>query len=254
MSEQLIPAVTLSRNETDAVLFDMDGVVTRTASVHAAAWKRTFDEYIEALSKPGPFQPFDIEGDYLRYVDGKARYDGVISFLSSRGIQLPYGQPDDPPLAATVCGLGNRKDRFFLDLITRDGVEVFESSLRLIQRLKQAGFRTGIFSASRNAETVLRAAGVLEIFDARVDGKDAERLDLPGKPAPAMLLELASRLGAKPGRAVIVEDAIAGVQAGRAGGFRLVIGVNRGSTVGMLIGNGANLEVRDLCEVGLDME
>ena len=244
-------AATLSRTETDAVLFDMDGVITRTASVHAAAWKQTFDEYLEAHSKPGPFQPFDIEGDYLRYVDGKARYDGVISFLSSRGIQLPYGRPDDPPLAETVCGLGNRKDRFFLELITRDGVGVFESSIRLIQRLKQAGFRTGIFSASRNAETVLRAAGVLEVFDARVDGKDAERLHLPGKPAPAMLLELAGRLGAKPGRAVIVEDAIAGVQAGSAGGFHLVIGVNRGSRPGLLTENGADVEVRDLCEVGL---
>lgn len=243
--------VELSKERLDAVIFDMDGVVTRTATLHAAAWKELFDAFLEARGiRDGSFQPFDAE-DYQRYVDGKPRYDGVISFLASRGISLPYGSADDPPQYETVCGLGNRKDAFFQRLMASKGVDVFESTVKLIRHLRAAGVKTGIFSASRNAQTVLLAAKVLSLFDAKVDGTDGDKLNLPGKPDPATLLELTRRLGVLPDRTAVVEDAIAGVQAGRAGGFALVIGVNRSSIPRVLIENGADLEVTDLGEVGV---
>lgn len=246
------PTVEISPRELDAVIFDMDGVVTRTATLHAAAWKRLFDAFLESsAARPGSFRPFDIEADYRTYVDGKPRYDGVASFLASRGISLPYGSPDDPPGTDTVCGLGNRKDALFHELLKSTGVEVFESTVNLIRRLRRAGMKIGIFSASRNAEPVLSTARILDIFDSRVDGVDADRLRLPGKPDPATLLELAARLGATPPRTAVVEDAIAGVQAGRAGGFALVIGVNRSGQPGTLRARGADVEVTDLSQVEL---
>ncbi len=236
----------------DAVIFDMDGVVTRTETLHAAAWKQLFDEFLASRATPGqPFRPFDIQTDYRQYVDGKPRYDGVADFLASRGITLPYGSPSDPPSASTVCGLGNRKDGYFWQLVKERGVEVYESTIRLIYALRQAGIKTGIFSASRNAQAILSAAGVTDLFDARVDGLVADELKLPGKPNPAMLLELARRLGATPQRTAVVEDAIAGVQAGHAGGFVLVIGVNRSGPSGRLRQNGADVEVPDLADVTL---
>jgi beta-phosphoglucomutase family hydrolase len=248
-------AVKLLRRTLDAVIFDMDGVVTRTAVLHAAAWKQLFDEFLQARAgEPGSFRPFDTEADYKYYVDGKPRYDGVASFLASRGISLPYGSPDDPPDADTVCGLGNRKDAFFQQMLKRDGVEVYESTVRLIWRLKDAGIKTGIFSASRNAGPILAAAGIHRLFDAKVDGLDAEKLSLPGKPSPETLLELARRLGASPARTAVVEDAIAGVQAGRAGDFALVIGVNRSGKPGTLLANGADVEVSDLSQVELSVD
>ena len=246
------PVVEISRKDLDAVIFDMDGVVTRTASLHAAAWKRLFDDFLASRTPPGEyFEPFGLETDYLRYVDGKPRYDGVADFLASRGITTPYGNPADPPDEATVSGLGNRKDIYFWQLVEEEGVEAFESTVELIRRLKTTGIRVGIFSASKNAQTVLSAANVLDLFDAKVDGEDAEELGIPGKPQPAMLLELTRRLRAKPERTAVVEDAIAGVQAGRAGGFTLVIGVNRTPTRGRLIESGADIEVADLSEVGV---
>jgi alpha,alpha-trehalase len=247
------PTVTLSRAALDAVIFDMDGVVTRTATVHAAAWKRLFDAFLESRLKAGEqLDPFDIEDDYLRYVDGKPRYDGVVSFLASRGISLPYGSPGDPPSDATVCGLGNRKDAYFQQLVAERGVDVFESTLELIRSLKEAGMRVGIFSASRNAASILQSAGVLALFDAKVDGLDAEKIGLRGKPLPDMLLELTRRLGATPQRTAVAEDAIAGVQAGRAGNFALVIGVNRSPTPGRLVASGADREVTDLAQVRIE--
>jgi alpha,alpha-trehalase len=244
--------VLLDKEDFDAVLFDMDGVVTRTAGLHSVAWKQAFDELLQADSPPpGPAKLFDPEADYWRYVDGKPRYDGVVSFLSSRGIALPYGSPSDPPGIETVCALGNRKESFFQALLQSQGVDVFPPTLELVRSLIAAGIKTGVFSASKNAPQVLAAADLLALFDARVDGLDAERLGLAGKPDPATLLELARRLGASPQRAVVVEDAIAGVQAGRAGGFRLVIGVNRSGDPGVLLEHGADLEVRDLRQVGL---
>ncbi len=244
---------TISPSEVDAVIFDMDGVVTQTAKVHAAAWKQLFDEYLKEREQrgDGPFAPFDIDADYRRYVDGKPRYDGVVSFLASRGISLPYGEPDDPAERETVCGLGNRKDAYFWQRLSAQGVEAYESTVALLRRLRGMGIKTGIFSASKNAEAVLKAANVLDLFDVKVDGMDAEELGLPGKPDPAVLLEAARRLHVDPGRAVVVEDAIAGVQAGRAGRFSMVIGVNRSGQAGVLLENGADVEVVDLSEVKL---
>ena len=245
------PPVTISKTQFDAVIFDLDGVVTKTATVHAAAWKRLFDEYLEvrAAREGKPFPPFDADSDYRRYVDGKPRYDGVVSFLESRGISLAYGDPGDPPDKETVCGLGNRKNRYFTQHLTEHGVDAYESTVDLIQDVRATGMKTAIFSASRNCEAVLKAANVSELFDAKVDGVDADELGLPGKPDPAVLLEAARRLEVAPGRATIVEDAIAGVQAGHAGSFGLVIGVNRSGETGVLRKNGADVEVTDLKEV-----
>ncbi len=245
------PVVTISKQDFDAVIFDMDGVVTDTARVHAAAWKQLFDDYLRERAERdgGTFAPFDLDRDYRRYVDGKPRYDGVAAFLASRGIAIPYGQPSDPPDAETACGLGNRKNEYFTARLQEQGVEAFPSTVALIKRLRAAGMKTGIFSASKNCEEVLRAAGVRDLFDAKVDGRDAEAQGLPGKPDPAVLLEAARRLGVRPERAVIVEDAIAGVEAGRAGGFALVIGVNRSAEAGVLREHGASVEVTDLAEV-----
>lgn len=240
----------LSRNDLDAVIFDMDGVVTDTAKVHALAWKRLFDEVLAARTPPGNrFRPFEIESDYHRYVDGKLRQDGVADFLASRGVRLPLGNAEDPLEAGTVHGLGNRKDAYFQGLLLERGVDVFPSTIDLLRSLRQVGVKTGIFSASRHAVEVLSAARALELFDAKVDGDDARALGLPGKPSPAMLLELAARLGVTPARTAVVEDAEAGVRAGRAGGFRVVIGVNRRPPAGRLIANGADAEVSDLSEV-----
>jgi alpha,alpha-trehalase len=244
--------VLLDVGSFDAVLFDMDGVVTRTATLHAAAWKETFDAFLKARApSDGSFRPFDIEADYGPYVDGKPRLDGVVSFLASRGIALPYGSPDDGPEKETVCGLGNRKDQLIQQILASRGVETFASTVELIISLRQAGLKTGVFSASRHSQEMLSAAKVISLFDARVDGVDAGILGLAGKPHPATLIELARRVGATPARCVVVEDAIAGVQAGRAGGFGLVIGVNRSANPGVLLENGADVEVTDLSGVAL---
>ena len=246
------PRVTISRRDFDAVIFDTDGVITKTAVVHEAAWKRLFDAYLrERAARAGEtFRPFT-DDDYLRCVDGMPRYDGVVCFLDSRGIALPYGDPSDPPDKETVCGLGNRKDEYFLRHIREHGVEAYPSSVAFIRALRAAGVKTGVFSASRNVIAVLEAANAADLFDARVDGIVAAELGLPGKPDPATLLETARRLGAPPERTAVVEDAIAGVEAGRAGGFRLVIGVNRSQEAGALLANGAAVEVADLSELAV---
>lgn len=234
----------------------MDGVVTQTASVHAAAWKRMFDEYLQKRQArgDGSYPPFDVIADYLPYVDGRPRIDGVAMFLASRGITLPLGSPDDPPGRETVYGLGKLKDGYFQQLLEEQGVHVYQSTIDLIRRMKQAGMRVGIFSASRNADGVLRAGGVRDLFEAKVDGVDAAELGLPGKPAPAMLLEATRRLGLTPQRTGVAEDAIAGVQAGKAGGFRLVVGVNRTGQDGSLLAAGADVEVRDLGELAVAVD
>jgi alpha,alpha-trehalase len=252
------PSLTPGRDEIvldarllDAVLFDMDGVVTRTATVHAVAWKQAFDAFLKSrLAAPdASFEPFDADADYRLYVDGKPRLNGVIDFLASRGITLPLGNPSDPPEDETVWGLANHKERLFELLLTSRGVDVFHTTVDFIASLRQAGLKTGIFSASKHAHEVLSAANVLSLVDAKVDGVDAERLALQGKPHPATLLELARRLGVEPRRCAVVEDAIAGVQAGRGGGFALVIGVNRSDEQGVLLRNGADMEVKDLGEL-----
>ncbi|MEV6769507.1 HAD-IA family hydrolase [Nocardia sp. NPDC051030] len=239
----------------DAVIFDMDGVVTDSASIHAAAWTELFNDFLaHRPAVPGedhsPFTP----DDYLRWVDGKPRTRGTVDFLAARGISLPPGDPSDAPDADTVYALSSRKDRLFLARIARDGVPVFDSTVALIHRLQAAGLGTAIFSASRNCAEVLRAAGVGDLFKVRVDGVVAEELGLAGKPDPDMLLEAARRLGANPDRTVVVEDAEAGVRAGHDGGFGLVIGVNRGGHAERLRESGADVAVEDLAEVQLHSE
>lgn len=245
--------IVLSPLHHDAVIFDLDGVVTRTARLHAAAWKQMFDEFLQG--RPGEAQaPFDRASDYRRYVDGKPRYDGVQSFLQARGINLPRGNPDDPPEKETVCGLGNRKNALFLQLLEKKGAEAFESTLVLIRALRRAGIRTAVVSSSRNCVAVLESVNALDMFDAKVDGVDTQRLKLIGKPAPDIFLAAARELGVTPQRAVAVEDAIAGVEAGRAGNFVLVIGVDRAGQADALRAHGADVVVQDLAEVSVDAQ
>jgi alpha,alpha-trehalase len=243
----------ISPSKFDAVIFDMDGVVTRTATIHAEAWKQLFDRYLKKREGrgEGPYEAFDAEADYRRYVDGKPRYDGVASFLAARGIALPYGTPADSSRKETVCALGNKKDAYFFRLLEQRGVSVYESTVELLRRLRHLGVKVGVFSASKHAEALLARAGVADLFDARVDGVTAAELGLPGKPDPAMLLETARRLNVSPERVVVIEDAIAGVQAGLAGRFGLVIGVNRHGEPGELTRHGASIEVQDLRQVAI---
>jgi alpha,alpha-trehalase len=232
----------------EAVLFDLDGVITRTATVHAAAWKDLFDEFLDRWGREHGRQldPFDVATDYLRYVDGRSRYDGVETFLASRGIRLPHGRPDDPPDAPTVCGLGNRKDRHFSQQLARHGVEVFDDTVELVRALRRQGRKVAVVSASENCDAILRRAGLLDLFDVRVTGIEAAALGLAGKPAPDTFLRAAALLGTPPPRAVVVEDAISGVRAGRAGGFGLVVGVDRRGDGTVLAENGADVVTDDL--------
>lgn len=233
----------------DAVLFDLDGVLTSTAKIHASCWKTMFDDFLREQATPSePFRPFDIETDYKQYVDGKPRYEGVKSFLESRGIPLPEGTPEDPRTAKTVCGLGNRKDELVKAAIDRGEVEAYPGSIAFVRQLLEQGIRTAVVSSSNNCEQVLRAAGILDLFEARVDGLVATELHLPGKPSPDTFLKAAEMLGVSPDRAVVVEDAIAGVQAGRAGAFGLVVGVDRDGSGAALRANGADVVVTDLDE------
>ena len=242
---------TLSPRDYDAVLFDLDGVLTRTASVHASAWKKLFDEFLEqrATQIGEPFVPFDIATDYPRYVDGKPRYDGVTAFLESRGIELPMGAPEDGPDVQSVCALGNLKDRYFLQHLEQHGVAAFEAAIALVGKLRSLEFKTAVVSSSNNCAVVLDTAGITHLFDAKVDGTDITRLELEGKPAPDAFLEAARRLGTDPSRAVVVEDAIAGVEAGRAGRFGCVIGVDRRGQALALRDAGADVVVTDLAQV-----
>lgn len=248
--------VTLSPRDYDAVLFDLDGVLTRTASVHAAAWKRLFDDFLErrAAEAGAAFVPFDLANDYRRHVDGKPRYDGVADFLASRAIALPLGSPEDGPDARTVHGLGKRKDRYFLEHLERHGVEVYEPAIALVRTLRAQEIRTAVVSSSNNCAAVLEAAGIAGLFDVRVDGLDLARLRIRGKPAPDTFLEAARRLEVEPARTIVVEDAIAGVEAGRAGGFGLVIGVDRVGQSQALREAGADVVVTSLGQVQIAEE
>jgi trehalose-phosphatase len=236
----------------DAVLFDMDGVITDTARAHAESWKRLFDELLRARAGGAEPEPFDVEADYRKYVDGKPRHDGLRSFLSARGLDLPKGSPDDPEDAETIAGLGRRKQRYFEAWLAENAAEVYPGTLKLIGDLGERGIAAAVFSSSRNAEAVLKSAGALDLFAAKVDGNDLEALGIPGKPDPAMLHEAAARLGVSPGRAAVIEDAISGVEAGARGGFGLVIGVDRGAHGDELARAGADLVVTDLSELRVD--
>ncbi len=235
----------------DAVLFDLDGVLTDTARIHAACWKTTFDDFLRrrAAARGEEFCPFEIETDYHPYVDGKPRFDGVRDFLHSRGIELPEGEPDASPDEESVCGVGNRKNRMVNQAIRTQGVESFPESIAWLRRVRAAGLKTAVVSSSSNCQEVLQAAKIEDLFDFRMDGKVAARLGLPGKPAPETFLRAARELHAAPARAVVVEDAIAGVQAGRAGSFGLVIAVASHASAEELRGNGAHVVVRDLGQV-----
>ncbi|WP_454788841.1 beta-phosphoglucomutase family hydrolase [Mycolicibacterium lutetiense] len=232
-----------------ACLFDLDGVLTDTASVHKKAWKAMFDEYLKArAARTGePFVAFDVNGDYLNYVDGKRRQDGVRSFLASRGIELPEGSPDDA--ADTVEGLGNRKNAMFHQTLQKDGVEVFEGSRRYLQAVTDAGLRRAVVSSSANTEEVLKITGLDTYIEQRVDGVTMRDENLPGKPAPDSFLRAAELLGVSPAQAAVFEDALAGVAAGRAGKFGFVVGVDRVGQAEQLRHDGADIVVTDLAEL-----
>jgi beta-phosphoglucomutase family hydrolase len=241
----------VSRDQYDAVLFDLDGVITNTAKLHAACWKQMLDEYLKkrAGERGEVFRPFDLAADYRLYLDGKPRFDGIRDFLASRGIKLPEGDSDDPPQAETVRGLGNRKNELVSDAIERIGVEAYEGSVQFIDQLRRDGFKIAIVTSSENCTAVLKAAKLDSIFDVTVDGQIVETQNLAGKPAPDTFLMAARLLGVEPRRAVVVEDAISGVQAGSSGNFGLVIGVARKGNAEELKQHGANVVVNDLSEL-----
>jgi trehalose 6-phosphate phosphatase len=242
--------------DLDGILLDLDGVMTETAQIHAEAWKTMFDVYLRerAARNGGALEPFDANHDYRKFVDGKPRYDGVASFLQSRGIDLPLGEESDPPEKETVCGLGNRKNRLFLDAIRQRGVKVYRTSIEFIKRARLHGFKIAVVTASRNGREVLDAAGLGNLFDAEVDGIVAHERKLAGKPAPDTFVEAARRLEVSPDKAAVIEDAAAGVKAGKAGGFGLVIGISRNGQPELLRENGADIVVSDLSELRLGRE
>jgi beta-phosphoglucomutase family hydrolase len=242
------------RQEFDAVIFDMDGVVTDTTTVHSQAWKQMFDEYLRrrAQQQGEPFREFTHQQDYRTHVDGKPRYQGVEAFLASRGIHLPSGSSEDDPAAETVCGLGNRKNEIFNTIIETAGVKVYGSTLVLIHDLLGAGIKVGLATSSRNSALVLARTQTNGLFSTVVDGNVSARLGLLGKPHPDIFVTAAANLGVACARAIVVEDAVAGVRAGARGGFGLVVGVARENNARELCENGADVVVRDLAEVSVE--
>ncbi|KPK23627.1 MAG: hypothetical protein AMJ70_03050 [Dehalococcoidia bacterium SG8_51_3] len=234
-----------------AFVFDMDGVITETASIHALAWKKLFDKYLERVATRNhtEFIPFEIDPDYYLYIDGKPRYDGLLSFLNSRGIELPYGDPEDRVDRETICGLGNLKDKYYHQYLKSRGANSYQSSIQFIVKVKSQGVSTAVISASRNAILVLTTAKILELFDVKVDGVDSAKLSLRGKPYPDIFLEAARRLNVLPENSAIVEDSIAGVEAGRKGNFKLVIGIDRSDHEELLKSHGANIVIPDLSQL-----
>lgn len=232
-------------NDYDAALFDLDGVLTPTAEVHMRAWAEMFNAYLESV---GGQQPYTDE-DYFAYVDGKPRYEGVASFLASRGIELPQGEPDDAPETETVCGLGNRKNVSFNEVLERDGVAPYPGSVKLLDVLAERGTKVAVVSSSQNAPAVLEAAGLADRFTVVVSGLVAKEQGLPGKPQPDTFLYAAEQLGVSKDRAVVLEDAESGIAAGRAGDFGLVVGVDRGAGHDRLLAAGADVVVDDLEEI-----
>lgn len=239
-----------TRDRFDVVLFDLDGVLTATAKVHAACWKKMFDAFLDLYGKNIGRQmpPFDIESDYRLYVDGKSRLDGVRGFLESRNIELPEGNPDDGLHEQTVFGLGNHKNKLVNEAIGALGVEVYPASIAWARKIKNDGFRLAVVTSSRNCGLVLESAGIGDLFEARIDGNVIHERNLKGKPAPDAFLFAAEQFGVPPERAVVIEDAISGVQAGRAGRFGLVIGIDRKGNSEELLANGADVVVTDLGE------
>ncbi|MBZ6211803.1 beta-phosphoglucomutase family hydrolase [Streptomyces olivaceus] len=235
-------------DDIQACLFDLDGVVTRTAVVHAAAWKETFDAFLRERDG-ADFRPFT-DSDYDEYVDGRPRADGVRSFLASRGVELPEGGPEDPPDAQTVNGVGNRKNELLLEKIRTDGVDPYEGTLRYIDAVRAAGLATAIVSSSANTRDVLRSIDAEGLFDVRIDGVVARERGLPGKPRPDTFLAAARDLGVDASRAAVFEDALAGMDAGRSGHFGYVVGVDRVGQTDALYAHGADRVVKDLAQLG----
>jgi beta-phosphoglucomutase family hydrolase len=243
--------IVITREKYDAVLLDLDGVITDTAKLHAACWKEMFDGFLykRAAERGEEFCPFDLDNDYRLHLDGKPRFDGVRDFLRSRGIELPEGSPDDTPETQTVGGLGNRKNALVNEIIANQGVEPYEGSVKLIHQLRHQGFKTAVVTSSQNCEVVLKAAKLDGNFDVQIDGNEIEAKQLAGKPAPDTFLMAAKLLGVEPTRAVVIEDAISGVQAACNGKFGLVIGVARKANAEELQRQGAHLVVTDLGEL-----
>jgi beta-phosphoglucomutase family hydrolase len=241
----------ITRDRYDAVLLDLDGVITDTASIHAACWKQMFDEYLQkhATQIGEVFRPFDIATDYRLYVDGKPRFDGARDFLRSRDIQLPEGNPDDHSRAETVCGLANGKDDLVNKIVADKGVEPYPGTVKLLHQLRHQGFKIAVVTSSQNCTAVLKAAKLDHFFDVQVDGNVIHAQHLAGKPAPDTYLMAAKLVGVEPARAVVIEDALSGVEAGSAGGFGLVIGVARKGNTEELQRHGAHLVVNDLGEL-----
>jgi alpha,alpha-trehalase len=235
----------------DAWLFDLDGVITDTARIHAKSWKEAFDAFLRQRSaETGEgFKEFTIDSDYPEYVDGKPRYEGVDSFLRSRGIELPWGGVDDPPEADTVCGIGNRKNARFNEILKAEGADVFETSVELIKKLKEKGVRVAVVTSSKNCTSVLESANLAGLFEAQLDGVYSAKHKLAGKPKPDTYLEAARLLGAEAADSVVIEDALSGVEAGNAGNFGLTIGVDRLGEPQKLLDNGADLVVSDMEEL-----
>ena len=237
----------------DAAIFDLDGVITFTARVHAAVWKELFDTYMSERERRfhEPFREFDPDADYRAYVDGKPRYDGVAAFLASRGIHLERGTPADAPDRETICGLGNRKNLLFGARVQELGIDVDQDAVHLIRELRESGVHVGLASSSKNAVSILRGVGLLDVFEAIVDGFVSEHSGLRGKPEPDIFLTCLRAMDGSldPKRAMVVEDAIAGVQAGAAGGFGLVLGVDRGNDTEELLEHGANWVIRSFREI-----
>ena len=241
-----------SKNIYDAILFDLDGVITTTEKIHSACWKKTFDEFLgaRASERGESFVPFSETDDYLEHVDGRPRYEGVRGFLLSRGIELPEGDGNSPPGEQSVFGLGNRKNQLFKETLEKESPGIYETSITLARRLKEAGFRLGVVSSSRNCRAVMEAAGIENLFEVTVDGVTAAEKGLRGKPEPDTFIEAAAALGSKPEKSIIIEDAAAGVAAGARGGFGFVIGVARKQNEDELLSNGADVVVGDLGEFG----
>ncbi len=241
----------ISKYSFDAVVFDLDGVVTQTARLHARAWKKAFDDYLHLRSKRDnePFKEFVYEDDYLPYIDGRPRYQGVKCFLESREINIPFGNPSDEPHKETICGIGNAKNKNFREVLDKEGAEVYESTISLIKILREKGVRIGVASSSKNCRTILQYAGIEELFETRIDGEVSSKLGLKGKPEGDIFVTAAREMGAFPARSVVVEDAISGVKAGRNGGFGLVLGIARKNNIAKLLENGADVVVEDLSQI-----
>jgi len=249
-----VPELSIAREEIDAAIFNLDGVVTQIAKLQASAWKRLFDTYLrERSSQQGEdYRYFDSALDYRRYIDGRPRYQAIKHFLLARHIDLPKGESDDPPEYDTICGLGNRKNLIFDHIVEEKGVRVYGCAIALIHRLRKAGIKTAVVSASKHCDLVLERAEITDLFDTRIDGMEAERLDLDSKPDPDLFWEALRRLGIAPARAVVFEDTVVGITAGKRGRLALVIGVDHGGWGRKMQQHGADLVVRDLCRIDVE--